>query len=72
MTPEHFNALDEQEQAELIWNGRHVADRKDDVHNILLYEIDKTLFIEVFYHVQHNVIKRYTAFNKDELLDIYL
>ncbi len=72
MTPEQFNALDEMEQAELIWNGKHVGDRKDEEHNILLYKIDSTLFVEVFYHVQHNVIKKYTAFSKDELLDIYL
>ncbi len=62
MTPQQFNDLDEMEQAELIWNGKHVADRKDEVHNILLYKIDETLFVEVFYHIQHNAIKKYTAF----------
>ena len=31
MTPEQFYDLDEMEQAETVWEGKHIADRQDDV-----------------------------------------
>ena len=40
MTPEQFYELDEMEQAEVIRNGKHIADKQDIEHNILLYKID--------------------------------
>ena len=40
MTPEQFYELDEMEQAEVIWDGKHIADRQDAEHHILLYKID--------------------------------
>jgi hypothetical protein len=48
MTPEQFYHLDEMEQAEVIWEGKHVADRQDKEHHILLYKIDD-LFVEVYH-----------------------
>jgi hypothetical protein len=71
MTPEQFYGLDEMEQAEVIWEGRHIADREDKEHHILLYKIDE-LFVEVHYSKDHNVIVTFNAFSKNELLDIYL
>ena len=71
MTPEQFYDLDEAEQAENVWEGVHVAGREDDEHNILLYKIDD-LFVEVYHHKKYNVIRRFLAFSKNELLDIYL
>jgi hypothetical protein len=71
MTPEQFYELDEMEQAEVIWEGKHVADRQDKDHHILLYKIDD-LFVEVYYSKEHNVIVKFNAFSKNELLDIYL
>ena len=71
MTPEQFYDLDEQEQAETIWEGVHIAGRQDEEHNILLYKIDD-LFVEVYHHKEYNVIRRFNAFSKNELLDIYL
>ena len=67
MTPKEFNALNQKKQADLIWNGKHVGDRKDAEHNILLYQIDEELFVEIYYHVQHNVITKYIAMSKQEL-----
>ena len=49
MTPEQFYELDEMEQAEVIWDGKHIADRQDKEHHILLYKIDD-LFVEVYHH----------------------
>ena len=71
MTPEQFYHLDEMEQAEVIREGKHVADRQDKEHHILLYKIDD-LFVEVYYFKEHDVIVRFNAFSKTELLDFYL
>ena len=40
MTLYEFNALDEVEQSETVWNGVFLGDRKDSEHRILLYQID--------------------------------
>jgi hypothetical protein len=71
MTPKQFYNLDEQELAAAIWDGKHIADRQDKEHHILLYKIDD-LFVEVYYSKEHNVIVKFNAFSKNELLDIYL
>ena len=67
MTPEQFYKLDEMEQAEVIWDGKHIADRQDTEHHILLYKLDD--LFEVYHHKEHNII---VPFSKNELLDIYL
>ena len=54
MTPEQFYELDEMEQAEVIWDGKHIADRQDNEHHILLYKIDD-LFVEVYHHKEQNI-----------------
>jgi len=71
MTLDEFNTLDEMEQAEAVWDGVFVADREDEEHKILLYQID-SFYVEVFYHKQHNVLKKFSAFSSINQLDIYL
>ncbi len=71
MTPEEFFELDEMEQAETVWEGIMIGTRSDKEHSILLYKIDN-LYVEVFYHKQYNVIRKFEAFSATELLDIYL
>ena len=71
MTPQQFYELDEQEQAEVIWKGKHVADRFDEEHNILLYRIDN-LYVEVYHHKEYNVLRKFRAYTEHDLLDIYL
>ena len=71
MTPKQFYNLDEQELAAAIWEGKHVADRQDKEHHILLYKIDD-LFVEVYHHKEYNVIRKFRAYTEHELLDIYL
>ena len=68
MTPKQFYNLDEQELAGAIWDGKHNADRQDTEHHILLYKIDD-LFVEVYNHKEHNIIVKFNAFSKNELLD---
>ena len=48
MTPEQFYQLDEMDQAEVIREGKHIADRQDREHHILPYKIDD-LCVEVYY-----------------------
>lgn len=61
MTPNQFYDLDEAEQAEAIWDGKHVGSREDELHNILLYKIGD-LFVEVFHHKEYNKTN-YRKFN---------
>lgn len=37
MTPLQFYDLDEMEQTEYVWEGTHLGNREDDVHNICKY-----------------------------------
>jgi hypothetical protein len=63
--------MDEMEQQEAFWKGTHVADRKDEEHNIFLYQFDN-FYVEVFYHREYNVVRRYWPFKNPELLAPYL
>lgn len=71
MTLYQFNALKEVEQAEAVWNGVFVADREDEEHRILLYQID-SFYVEVYYDMQHNALVRFRSFSSTEQLDPYL
>ena len=71
MTPEQFYELDEMEQAETVWEGKHIGHTEDEEHNIVLYKIDN-LFIEAYYHRESNFLRKFRAYEEHELLDIYL
>jgi hypothetical protein len=71
MTLYDFIALDEMEQQEAIWKGTHIGDRQDEEHNILLYQFDN-FYVEVFYHREYNVVRRYRPFTTTKLLEPYL
>ena len=71
MTPKQFYNLDEQELAAVIREGKHIADRQDKEHHILLYKIDY-LYVEVYYSKEHNYITKFNPFSNSELLDLYL
>lgn len=71
MTLYQFNSLDEMQQQDAIWEGVHIGDREDEEYKIQLYQID-AFYVEVFYHEEHNVIKRYRAFSSLDQLGPYL
>jgi len=71
MTLYQFLQLDEAEQAEAIWDGSFIADREDEEHKILLYQIDG-FYVEVFYHKEYNVIRKYRPFSSTDQLETYL
>lgn len=67
MTLYQFNALDEMEQAEAIWSSTHIGNRQDEIHNILLYQID-SFYVEAYYNREYNELVRFRSFsNTDQL-----
>jgi hypothetical protein len=71
MTLFEFKCLDENEKQDAIFNGVHVAERSDDEHWILLYQLDN-LYVEVYYHQAKEVIVKYTPFMATQRLNPYL
>ena len=68
MTLRQFNQLDEMEQIEAVWSGKHLATRHDKYHDILLYQIEG-FFVEVYYHRENNSIRKFEPVaNKNQLL----
>ncbi len=63
--------MDEQEQAEAVWDGVHVATRDDGIHRILLYQINgkESFYVEAYYHIEYNVIRKFRPFKSLDLLD---
>lgn len=67
-----FNALDETEQHEQLWEyGVHIGEREADEYKIVLYQIH-SFYVELFYYMEHNVLKKLKSFSDTELLDVYL
>jgi hypothetical protein len=71
MTLFEFRMLDENEKQEAIFNGVQIAERTDDEHWILLYQLDN-LYVEVYYHQEKKVIVKYTPFKASQRLSPYL
>ena len=67
MTLYDFIQADEMEQAEAVWEGKLARTRHE---GILLYRIDG-FYVEAWYHVEHNVLKKFRPFNNKELLQPY-
>ena len=63
--------MDEMEQAEAVWSGVYIEDRQDEEHRILLYQIDG-FYVEVYYHKEYNVIRKFRPFASTEQLRPYL
>jgi len=59
------------EQAEAVWSGTHIGERFDEVHSILLYQIDG-FYVEAYYHREYNVLRWFRTFLSTEQLTSYL
>lgn len=70
MTIYQFTMLDEMEQQEAIWEGKPMGTREDNEHKILLYKID-SFYVEVYYHKEYNVIRKFHPFDDSRLLAPY-
>lgn len=72
MTLQHFLRADEMEQAEALWEkGVHIADREDEVHRFILYQLD-AFYVEVWYHKEYNVLRKFNVFEDTDQLQPYL
>lgn len=72
MTIKQFRELDEMEQHEAMWdNGVMVGDRLEGEHRIILYQISY-FYLELYYHIELNVLRKLVSFDKLDVLDIYL
>ena len=71
MTLSEFNVLDEEQQVESIWSGTRVAIRRDEEYEIVLIQIDG-LFVEVFFDMTYEEIKKIQAIGNINELLIYL
>lgn len=71
MTLYQFNALNDTNQAEAIWEGTFLAHREVGVFRILLYQID-SFYVEVYYQKEKNVLSHFRSFTTTRLLQPYL
>ena len=72
MTLYQFNGLDEMEQHEAIWeHGVHIGERLEGEYKIILYQIF-SFYVELRYHIEHNVLKGSRSFSSTEQLKPYL
>ena len=67
-----FNDSDELEQHEELWeNGVHIGERIEGGHKIVLYQIH-SFYVELYYHMELNALRRLRSFSSSECLDAYL
>jgi hypothetical protein len=62
------------ENEKTVWeNGEFLDDRMDEdgVHRVALYQIF-SFYVELFYHIEYNVLSKLIAFSDTEMLDVYL
>lgn len=72
MTLYEYNELDEAEQHEALWeHGEMVGNRIEGEHKIILYQMF-SFYIELYYHMKFNVLRRLRSFSSVECLDVYL
>ena len=71
MTIYQFLALDGREQAEIVWSGEIVANRIEGEYNLILYQID-SFYVEVWYHIEDNDVRKMRSFLSTEQLLPYL
>jgi hypothetical protein len=72
MTLYQYNYLDEAEQHEAIWeHGVHIGERLEGEYKIILYQIF-SFYVELFYHMEFNVLRRLRSFSSTECLDAYI
>ena len=71
MTQYHWQALDEMQQAEAVWSGTLLGDRQEELHTVLLYQIDG-FYVEVYFNKEHGKRVRFRAFSTPDQLIPYL
>lgn len=68
----YLGQLDEIEQADIIQEtGVMIGKRKDEYHNILLFQVEG-FYAEIYYHSHFNVIIKIKTFSNTNNLEPYL
>lgn len=64
--------MTENEQALTVWeHGVHIADREDSKYKYILYQVE-SFYVEVWYHKDFNLIKKFRGFASTYHLEPYL
>ncbi|MBD0351154.1 MAG: hypothetical protein ICV65_08380 [Flavisolibacter sp.] len=71
MTLYDFIALSDDYKAQVVWGSAYIADREDQGHRILLYQV-QDFYVEVYHHKEHNTIEKFTVFATTDQLQPYL
>jgi len=72
MTLYHFNFLDENEKANIVWEkGVLIGERSDAFHHISLFQVD-AFYVEIYHHTHFNVITGIRSFSSLKKLEPYL
>jgi hypothetical protein len=72
MTLYEFNAMNEDAQAEVLWErGVYLMARQQREYKFALYQLD-AFYVEVWYHVDGNEITRLRSFSSTGPLEPYL
>ena len=66
-----FVALTKSEKARAVWKGKLLANREEDVFNILLFNLGD-FYVEVFYNSNENKIIKFKSFTAFSQLEPYL
>lgn len=70
MTLYQYILLDEDRQAEEVWQGEFVTFRDEEKHAVLLYRVHG-FYVEAYYDKQTNAIARFNPFNSKTRLALY-
>lgn len=71
MTINDFMAMNEDDQANALWEGALLGGRNDGIFKVLLYQID-AFYVEVYFNKELQVIDRFKPFKSIALLEPYL
>ncbi len=72
MTLYEFNALNEDQQVETLWEwGEYLMRRAEGRYQLVLYQLH-SFYVEVWYQVKDNEISRVRSFSSPDALEPYL
>jgi hypothetical protein len=70
MTLHEFIVLNQTDQATATWKGNFLTFREEEDYRFILYKLEN-FFVEVYYHKESNVIKKFKAFRAPWRLQAY-
>lgn len=71
MTLYDFKEMDEMKQAEAVWKGVPIGERKSHRHRVVLYQVH-SFYAEVYFHQNSSIVCKIRPFSSTEQLWPYL